>query len=170
MNTSIAERSRASAGELVGRGLLALLFIIEAWSKLLSYGAVVDYLAAHGLSPLLLPLVIIVELGGGIMILLGWQTRIAAVALAVFCVLAAVVIHRNFSDRNQLIHFEKDLALAGAFLILWVRGAGALSLDVLRERRRFAATESVSMRVPVAVGRPRAGHDDSRQPSHRSAT
>ena len=65
-----------------------------------------------------------VELGCGLMILLGFQTRAAAVLLAGFCIVTAVVLHRNFADRNQLLHFEKDLAIAGGFLVLAAFGAG----------------------------------------------
>ncbi len=124
---------------LAGRALLALLFILEALSKLGAYSAAASYVKAYGVPASLLPLAIIVELGAGVLIMLGWQTRIAALALSAFCVGAAVVFHTKFSDPNQLIHFEKDLALAGAFLVVWARGAGALSLDAMRSRRRLLA-------------------------------
>ena len=78
-----------------------------------------------------MPLAIAIELGAGLLIALGYSTRLAALALAGFCLLAAFVFHTSFGDRNQLLHFTKDLALAGAFLILSARGAGALSLDAL---------------------------------------
>ncbi|MGA7490802.1 MAG: DoxX family protein [Xanthobacteraceae bacterium] len=125
----------ASAGDLSGRTLLALLFVVEALSKLGGYDAAARYMAAFGVSPRLLPLAIVVELGAGILVMLGWHTRVAALALAGFCVAAAVMFHTRFSDRNQLIHFEKDLALAGAFLILAARGAGRFSLDAAWSRR-----------------------------------
>ena len=88
-----------NAGELAGRVLLGLLFVLEGFSKLGQYSGAGSYMAA-------------------------------------FCVVAAVVFHSKFSDRNQLIHFEKDLALAGAFLVVWARGAGPFSLDALRAQRR----------------------------------
>jgi putative oxidoreductase len=124
-----------SAAELVGRVLLASLFVAEALSKLSAYGAAASYMTAFGLPTLLLPPAIVVELAGGLLVMIGWQTRIAALALAGFCLAAAVLFHTKFGDRNQLLHFEKDLALAGAFLILAVRGAGPLSLDALRAQR-----------------------------------
>ena len=129
-----------SAAELTGRTLLALLFVAEALSKLSAYGAAAHYMTAFGVPGQLLPLAIAVELGGGLLILVGWHTRIAAVALAGFCVAAAVLFHTTFADRNQLLHFEKDLALAGAFLILAARGAGSLSLDAMQARRAVAAS------------------------------
>jgi putative oxidoreductase len=131
-----------SAAELAGRTLLALLFVAEALSKLSAYGAAARYMTAFGVPGQLLPLVIAVELGGGLLILVGWHTRIAAVALAGFCAAAAVLFHTTFADHNQLLHFEKDLALAGAFLILAARGAGAFSLDALQARQRAVGAAS----------------------------
>jgi len=121
--------------ELAGRVLLASLFVLEALSKLSAYEAAQSYMRAFGLSGQILPLAIAVELGGGILIVLGWQTRIAALVLAVFCATAAVVFHTKFGDRNQLVHFEKDLALAGAFLIVCACGAGRYSIDAMALRR-----------------------------------
>src|SRR5215510_9365585 len=114
--------------ELAGRVLLASLFVLEALSKLNAYDAAQGYMRAFGLPGQILPLVIAVELGGGVLILLGWQTR---VAFAAFCAAAAVIFHTKFGDRNQLLHFEKDLALAGAFLIVYAHGAGRYSIDAL---------------------------------------
>jgi putative oxidoreductase len=121
--------------ELAGRVLLASLFVLEALSKLNAYDAAQGYMRAFGLPGQILPLVIAVELGGGVLILLGWQTRVAAFMLAAFCAAAAVIFHTKFGDRNQLLHFEKDLALAGAFLILCAHGAGRYSIDAMALRR-----------------------------------
>lgn len=118
-----------AAGELAGRVLLASLFVVEAGGKLADIGAAASYMSAYHLPTALLPLAIAVELGCGLAVMLGWRTRLAAFLLAGFCVLTAVIFHSDFGDRNQVIHFEKDLALAGAFLILWARGAGRLALD-----------------------------------------
>jgi len=153
MSTSAKYSAPASALDLIGRALLALLFLLEGWSKLGVYGAAASYMAAHGLSPLLLPPAIVLELGGGAALLLGWQTRLAAALLAGFCIVAAAVFHTQFADRNQLIHFEKDLALAGAFLIVWVRGAGEWSLDAVRARRRRRLTVNVRMHATPATDR-----------------
>jgi putative oxidoreductase len=68
-------------------------------------------------------------LGGGLMIAVGWKARPASLALAIFCVLAAILFHANISDRSQLLHFEKDLAIAGGLLVLAVVGAGSWSLE-----------------------------------------
>lgn len=119
----------AAAGLLIGRLLLASLFILEGWSKLKGYDSAAAYMQRYGVPGLLLPAVIALELGGGLMIAIGWRARIAAGALAVFCVLAAVLFHANLADRNQLLHFEKDLAIAGGLLLLTITGPGPWSLS-----------------------------------------
>lgn len=118
-----------SAAELAGRALLGLLFVLEGFGKLSAYGAAAAYMTAFGLPAQLLPAAIALEIGAGLLVIIGWHTRLAALGLAAFCAIAAAVFHTRFGDRNQLIHFGKDLALAGAFLVLWARGPGPLSLD-----------------------------------------
>ena len=118
-----------SAGLALGRLLLASIFILEGWSKLRGYEAATAYMTRFGVPGVLLPAVIALELGCGLMIVVGWRTRLAAAALAVFCVLAAFLFHTNVADRNQLLHFEKDLALAGGLLVLAIAGAGQWSID-----------------------------------------
>jgi len=129
-------------GDLAGRLLLAQLFIIEALLELSDYSATQAYMAHYGLPALLLLPTIALELGGGLLIAVGWQTRWAALAFAGFCLATAAIFHNNFADRGQVIHFQKDMAIAGAFLILWMRGAGRFSLDawLLRQRQKFDAT------------------------------
>jgi putative oxidoreductase len=119
----------AATGLAVGRLLLAALFILEGWSKIRGYEAAAAYMDRYGVPGVLLPAVIALEVGAGLMIALGWQTRIAALALAGFCVAAAALFHNQLSDRYQLLHFEKDLAIAGGLLVLAVAGAGRWSLD-----------------------------------------
>lgn len=113
----------------VGRLLLAAIFVLEGWSKLHGYDAAAAYMSRYGVPGALLPAVIAVEILGGAMIAAGWHTRIAAAGLATFCMLAAVLFHANLADRNQLLHFEKDLAIAGGLLVLAVAGAGRWSLS-----------------------------------------
>jgi len=118
-----------SAGLALGRLLLASIFILEGWRKLRGYEAATAYMTRFGVPGALLPAVIALELGCGLMIAVGWRTRLAAAALAVFCVLAAFLFHTNVADRNQLLHFEKDLALAGGLLVLAIAGAGSWSIE-----------------------------------------
>jgi putative oxidoreductase len=118
-----------AAGLAIGRLLLAAIFVLEGWSKLRGYDAAAAYMNRFGVPGVLLPAVIALELGGGLMIAAGWQTRLAAAALAMFCILAAVLFHGNLADRNQFLHFEKNLAVAGGLLALVVAGAGRWSVD-----------------------------------------
>ncbi len=124
-----------AAGAWLGRLLLAAIFLHEAWAKLTAYGAAVSYMEAFGLPGWLLPFAIAVELGGGVMVLAGYYTRPAALALALFCIATAVLFHNKFGVRSELLHFEKDLAIAGGFLVLAARGAGTWSLDALFGRK-----------------------------------
>ena len=121
---------------LIGRLGLALIFILSGIGKLEAYQATAKLLVAHALPPGLLPLVIFAELGGGLAVLCGLLTRWAAVGLFVYTLLAAMIFHSNFADHEQWINFMKNLAIAGGFLVLAVRGAGGLSLDAWRRYRK----------------------------------
>jgi putative oxidoreductase len=126
----------APAADAAGRVLLAALFLYEAYVKLHGYDLAVQYAAAYGVPSVLLPFAIATELGCGTLIVLGLLTRLAALALAGFCVMTAVIFHTKLSDTNQVLHFGKDIALAGAFLFVAGRGAGRFSLDALIARWR----------------------------------
>jgi putative oxidoreductase len=132
-------------GDLAGRLLLAQLFIIEAVLKLADYPATEAYMIHYGVPVVLLLPAVALELGGGLSIALGWQARPAALALAGFCLATAAIFHGNLADRGQVIHLQKDMALAGAFIILCLRGAGRFSLDAWRRGRHpsFDATPRV---------------------------
>jgi putative oxidoreductase len=123
------------AAALLGRLLLSAIFLHEAWAKLTGYAMALAYMQAFGVPGTLLPLAIGFELGCGLMVLFGFQTRIAALLLAGFCVAAAFLFHTRLGDRNQLLHFEKDLAIAGGFLVLTALGSGAWSVDAWMSRR-----------------------------------
>lgn len=115
--------------KLTGRILLAHIFIIAGIGKITGYAGTQAYMAMHGVPGALLPLVILLELGGGLALILGWKTKWASYALALFCIVAALIFHHDFANTMQRINFMKDLAMAGGFLILAVSGPGALSLD-----------------------------------------
>ena len=124
----------AASAALVGRLLLASLFLLEGWSKIRGYGVAVAYMERFSVPSALLPLAILVELGGGVLLAIGWQARLAALALATFCVLAAVLFHANLADRNQVLHLEKDLAIAGGLLVLFAFGPGPYAIDAGEHR------------------------------------
>ena len=113
---------------LLGRLLLASLFILEGWSKMKGYAGAQGYMEKFGVPGQLLPLVIVAEFAGGLCIAFGWQAKCAALALAGFSIAAALVFHNTFGVRNELLHFEKDLAIAGGLLVLFVFGPGPWSL------------------------------------------
>ncbi len=117
----------------LGRVLMSIMFIVEGFEKIPGYAGTQGYMEAHNVPGLLLPLVIAIELGGGLCVLLGLFTRWAAILLAGFCLLAALLFHADFADRMQMIHFMKDITIAGGFLLLASAGPGALALDNLRK-------------------------------------
>lgn len=114
---------------VIARVLLAQIFIMAGISKISGYAGTQGYMDAMGVPGMLLPLVIILELGGGLAILVGWQTRWTAYALGGFTVIAAIIFHSNFADQTHMIMFMKNLALTGGLLLLAEHGAGAYSLD-----------------------------------------
>ena len=116
---------------LIGRVLLAAIFIYAGYGKLMAHAGTVGYIAHGGLPmpELAYVVAVAVELGGGILLLIGWQARAVAAVLALFCIVTAVVFHSDFADRNMMIHFMKNLAIAGGMLQVTAFGGGALSLD-----------------------------------------
>ena len=126
---------------LIGRLLLALIFITSGAGKIAGFAGTVGYIGSKGLpAPALLALLaILVELGGGLAVAFGFMTRWAALALAVFCVLAGVLFHAFWAvpvDQvmNMQIHFFKNISIAGGFSVLAAFGPGAISLDARRDR------------------------------------
>ncbi len=118
---------------LLARLLMAHIFVLAGLSKLgASYASTGGYMQAMGVPAQLLPLVIALEIGGGLALVLGLFTRWAALALAGFSVASAVIFHTNFGDQAQMILFMKNLAMAGGLLMLFVHGAGGWSLDAKR--------------------------------------
>ncbi len=111
---------------LAARILLAILFVVAGWGKVMGYASTQTYMAAGGVPGALLPLVIISEIGGGLLVAFGWQTRIVAILLAGFTVLTAIFFHSAAAQQTQLM---KNLAITGGFLLLFVIGPGRYSLD-----------------------------------------
>lgn len=118
--------------ELAGRVLIAAIFIISGLGKIGGYAGTQGYMEAMGVPGALLPLVILTEVGAGLLVVLGLWTRLSALALAGFSLLSAVLFHANLGDQMQQIMFLKNVAIAGGFLFLFAHGAGRLSLDARR--------------------------------------
>ena len=113
----------------IGRLLLSMIFIVSGLNKIGGYAGTQGYMEAMGVPGVLLPLVIALEVLGGLAILVGFKARLVAFALAGFSILSALLFHSDFSDQMQMISFMKNLSIAGGFLMIVAHGAGAYSLD-----------------------------------------
>ncbi|MGB5538848.1 MAG: DoxX family protein [Gammaproteobacteria bacterium] len=123
-----------AATQLTGRLLLSAIFIMAGITKIGAFAGTQGYMESMGVPGALLPLVIALEIGGGLALLLGWQARIGAFLLAGFCLLSALLFHADFGDPMQSILFMKNLAIAGGLLTLLANGAGAWSVDAWQQR------------------------------------
>lgn len=115
--------------QFVARLFLAQMFLLSGIFKISGYAGTQGYMEAMGVPGMLLPLVILLEVGGGLAIIAGWQTRLVSVVLTVFTLATAVIFHNNFADQVQMIAFMKNIAIAGGFVLLAVHGAGGYSWD-----------------------------------------
>ena len=131
MNTKLQ-----NSAALVGRILLALIFIISGFGKISGYAGTAGYMASKGLPmvAVLLPLTILVELGGGLLIALGWKTRWAAAVVFLFLIPVTLVFHNPTGlaaaeAQQQMINLLKNLSIMGGMLGLFAFGPGGFSLD-----------------------------------------
>ena len=124
MNTRLQAPAMA-----IARVLMALIFILSGLSKLGAADAVRGYMEAMGVPGALLWPTIAFEIGAGVLVALGYRTRVIALLLAGFCLVTAAVFHHQFTDQIQMIMFLKNVAMAGGFLLLAAVGSGSLSLD-----------------------------------------
>lgn len=122
------------AAALLGRLLLSVIFVLSGFQKLIGFGGTVAMMGSEDLPlPLIAAIVaVLVECVGGVLLIVGYQTRLTGIVLAVWCIATALVAHRDFGDQNQMIHFLKNVAMAGGFLQLAAFGAGAWSIDARR--------------------------------------
>ena len=126
---------------LAGRLLLAWIFLHEGMALALNFDAAVIAMAKLGVFELLVVAVIALQLGAGLSIALGLLTRLGALSLGLFCLSTALMFHNDFANHNEILHFEKDLAIAGGMFVLVTTGAGALSVDRFIERRIMASDD-----------------------------
>jgi putative oxidoreductase len=122
----------------LGRLLIALIFGLSGLSKIAAPANTIAYIQSAGapFATAAFAVAAIVEVIGGLALLVGFQTRLVAAALAIFTLAAAVLFHNNMADQNQMIHFMKNLAITGGLLQVIAFGAGAFSLD---NRRKSAS-------------------------------
>lgn len=121
---------------LLGRVLIGLPFMMSGLSKLTAHAATVSYISSVGLPfpELGWIIAIVVELIGGLLLICGFRARTVAVVLVLFALATAISFHRNFADQNQMIHFLKNIMLAGGLLQIVYFGAGPISIDSSRNR------------------------------------
>ncbi|MCF6236665.1 MAG: DoxX family protein [Gammaproteobacteria bacterium] len=123
------------ATTLVGRILLGHIFLLAGISKIGSYAGTQGYMEAMGVPGMLLPLVILLEIGGGLALIVGFQARITASLLAGFSIISAIIFHANLGDQMQSIMFMKNFAIAGGLLFITAFGAGSWSIDAYRSNK-----------------------------------
>jgi putative oxidoreductase len=122
----------------LGRLLIALIFVLSGLSKIAAPANTIAYIQSAGapFAPAAFGIAAIVEVIGGLALLVGFQTRLVAAILAIFTLAAAMLFHNNMADQNQMVHFMKNLAITGGLLQVIAFGAGAFSLD---NRRKSAS-------------------------------
>lgn len=136
MNTTTASATLGTTSTngvlaLIARMSIAAIFLLSGLSKLTAPAGTIGYIASAGLP---LPevgyaIALLVEIVGGLLLVVGYRTRVVAAALALFTVAAAIFFHNALGDQNQFIHFFKNLAIAGGLLQVVAFGAGRLSFD-----------------------------------------
>jgi len=129
--SSSSTSTSAAALSLTGRILVAAIFLVSGFGKLMAPSGTIGYIASVGLPlpELAYAGALAAELGGGLLLVVGYRTRWVAAALAAFSVVSAVIFHNALGDQNQLFHFLKNIAMAGGLLQYIAFGAGAFSLD-----------------------------------------
>jgi len=131
-----------------GRLLIGLPLAMSGLGKLAAYGPTTAMIAAAGLPvpPLAFAVAVALELGGGLLLIAGYQARLVATVLALFCLVTAFSFHSNFADQNQMFHFLKNVMMAGGLLQIAGFGAGAISLDNRLSRGRVAVANAAVAR------------------------
>lgn len=127
--------------QLLGRVMLALIFILAGIGKIMDPAGTSAYMESMGVSSMLLWPSALLELLGGIAIAVGYRTSLAAVLLAIFSIAAGVLFHSDFSDKMQMVLFLKNIAMAGGLLLLAVSGTTAYSFDKKKKQSNFFGTK-----------------------------
>ena len=117
-----------------GRVLIGGLFVLSGASKIGEYDGITAAITSVGLpfAPLGFAIALTVEIGFGLLLVIGYRTRLVALALAIWCVVTAILYHHNFTDQNMLIHFLKNMMIAGGLFQIVHFGPGAFSMDSRR--------------------------------------
>jgi len=152
--TGLAEKLHArDVILLAGRLLLSLIFVHEGLELATHFEGAQKAMAALGVGTPLLVATILLQLGAGLSVALGVLARLGAVGLGLFCLMTASLFHTNFASQNELLHFEKDLAIAGGMFILALSGPGRLAvhrvLCAMMKGRASASAEADTKAAPA---------------------
>jgi len=115
--------------ELIGRIFISSIFLIAGVGKIFNYEGTIGYMESFGVPGYLLIPAIIIEILFPLLVIIGYKTKLAAIVLALFAALLAIIFHTDFSNQMELMSFLKNFAIAGGFLIIFIRGAGKYSID-----------------------------------------
>ena len=115
--------------QVLGRIFLSTIFLIEGMNKIFNYEGTIEYMENFNVPEFLAIPAIIVEILFPLLLIVGYQTKISALVLAIFTLATALIFHTDFTNQMQLISFLKNFAIAGGFLIIFVNGAGKYSID-----------------------------------------
>ena len=115
--------------DVLGRIFLSTLFLIEGTNKIFNYEETIQYMENFGVPGYLAIPAIILEILFPLLLIIGYQTKIAALVMMIFTIVVAIIFHTNFDDHMQFITFFKDIAIAGGFIIIFVNGASKFSVD-----------------------------------------
>ena len=141
MHSVLGIKNLDNAVLLGSRLLLAWIFVHEGVFLVANFAAASASMAKSGVPAPALLATIGLQLIAGIAIAVGWHARLGAAALGLFCLATAILFHTNLANRNELLHFEKDLAIAGGMFVLMLRGAGSLSVDAyVRQNARHESS------------------------------
>ena len=115
--------------EVLGRIFLSTLFLIEGINKIFNYEGTIQYMASFSVPGYLAIPAIILEILFPLLLIIGYQTKLSALILAIFTLATALIFHTDFTSQIQLMSFLKNIAITGGFLIIFVNGAGKYSID-----------------------------------------
>ena len=115
--------------EVLGRIFLSTIFLLEGINKIFNYEGTIEFMESFNVPEFLAIPTIILEILFPLLLIIGYQTKICALVLAIFTLTTALIFHTDFTNQMQLISFLKNFAIAGGFLILFINGSGKYSLD-----------------------------------------
>ena len=115
--------------EVLGRIFLSTIFLLEGINKIFDYEGTIEFMENFNVPEFLAIPTIILEILFPLLLIIGYQTKICALVLAIFTLTTALIFHTDFTNQMQLISFLKNFAIAGGFLILFINGSGKYSLD-----------------------------------------